>query len=43
MMHGWLTAFYLRDKLIHSCPKYLPNPGTEKCSGKELTYHNKIM
>ena len=24
---------------MHSCPKYKANPGTEKCCGKELTYH----
>ena len=24
---------------MHSCPKYKPNPGTEKRCGKELTYH----
>ena len=24
---------------MHSCPKYKPNPGTEKLCGKELTYH----
>ena len=39
MMYGWLLAFYLNDKFMHSCPKYKANPGTEKRCGKELTYH----